>query len=223
MSPDPDFAAAASLLADPSRSAMLARLLDGRSWTATELAKAASISASTGSSHLSRLLDQGWVAVHPQGRHRYYRLASEEIASFLEAFAVLAPAQAARTPGEVRASVALRRCRLCYDHLAGQVGVAFTESLLARQWLDASFRLTIAGSAGLHTQGLDVPDGIGRGCMDWSERRLHVAGPLGRALASAMMGAGWVQRDPKSRALWVTPLGRERLERGLGLNLPEAD
>lgn len=222
MSPDPDFAAAASLLADPSRSAMLTRLLDGRSWTAAELAKAAGIGASTGSSHLSRLLDHGWVAVHPQGRHRYYRLAGGDIAAFLEAFAALAPARPPRTPGEIRASAALRRCRLCYDHLAGQVGVAFAENLLARQWLDAAFRLTGAGSAGLRAQGLDVQEDAGRGCMDWSERRLHVAGPLGRALASALAGAGWVQRDPKSRALWVTPLGRERLERGLGLNLPEA-
>ena len=211
MNPDPDFATAASLLAEPARAAILARLLDGRSWTATELAKAAAIAPSTGSSHLARLLDQGWVAVHPQGRHRYYRLADDGIASFLESFACVSSAARARTPGEAHAGAALRECRLCYDHLAGRVGVALTQGLLARRWLDPSFHLTDAGRAGLKDLGLELPGESGRGCMDWSERRLHLAGPLGRSLVHALIGAAWLQRDPRSRALWVTPLGRERL------------
>ena len=219
MNSDPDFATAAALLAEPARAAILARLLDGRSWTATELAKAAAIRPSTGSSHLSKLLEQGWVAVHPQGRNRYYRLAGESIASFLESFASIAPSAGARTPGEVRASAALRHCRLCYDHLAGQVGVAFTQNLLLRDWVDLAFQLTQAGREGLEARGLKPPEGEGRGCMDWSERRLHLAGPLGRSLTKTMLGAGWFQRDPKSRALWVTPLGRDELERSLGLAL----
>jgi DNA-binding transcriptional ArsR family regulator len=220
MTTDPDFSAAAALLADPARAAILNRLLDGRSWTATELAKAAAIRPSTGSSHLSKLLDQGWVTVHPQGRNRYYRLAGEDIASFLESFASIAPSSRARTPGEVRASSALRDCRLCYDHLAGEVGVAFTQNLLLRGWIDPAFHLTAAGRQGLEAQGLKLSEGQGRGCMDWSERRLHLAGPLGRALMKALIGAGWFQRDPNSRALWVTPLGRDGLELGLGLALP---
>jgi len=219
MTSDPDFATAASLLADPARAAILTRLLDGRSWTATELAKAAAIRPSTGSSHLSKLLEQGWVAVHPQGRNRYYRLAGEGIASFLEGFASIAPNPGARTPGEIRASAALRHCRLCYDHLAGQVGVAFTQNLLHRGWVDPAFQLTQAGREGLEARGLEPPEGDGLGCMDWSERRLHLAGPLGRSLMKTMLGAGWFQRDPKSRALWVTPLGRDELERSLGLAL----
>lgn len=222
MASDPDFAAAASMLAEPARAAMLARLLDGRSWTATELAKAAGIRPSTGSAHLSRLLDQGWVAVHPQGRNRYYRLAGESIAAFLESFACISPAPGARTPGEVRAGAALRNCRLCYDHLAGQVGVALTQGLLARHWLDADFHLTEAGRAGLAARGLPVAEAEGRGCMDWSERRLHLAGPLGRSLAMVLVSAGWLQRDVRSRALWVTPVGREELERGLGLDIWQA-
>jgi DNA-binding transcriptional ArsR family regulator len=219
MTSDPDFATAASLLADPARAAILARLLDGRSWTASELAKAASIRPSTGSSHLSKLLEQGWISVHPQGRLRYYRLSGEGIASFLEGFASIARSSGARTPGEIRASAALRYCRLCYDHLAGQVGVAFTQNLLIRHWVDPSFQLTHAGREGLEARGLKPSHEEGRGCMDWSERRLHLAGPLGRSLMKDMISAGWFQQDPASRALWVTPLGREELEGALGLAL----
>jgi DNA-binding transcriptional ArsR family regulator len=222
MTLDPDFAVAASLLAEPARAAILARLLDGRSWTATELAKAAAISPSTGSSHLAKLLEQGWVVVHPQGRHRYYRLAGEGIASFLESFACISPDPKARTPGELRASATLRDCRLCYDHLAGRLGVAFTQNLQTRRWLDLSFQLTEAGREGLSAQGLEMPAESGRGCMDWSERRLHLAGPLGRALANALLEAGWLQRDPKSRALWVTPSGHDSLEQLLGREVIES-
>jgi DNA-binding transcriptional ArsR family regulator len=217
MKADPDLAAAAALLADPARAAMLARLMDGRSWTATELAKAAAIRPSTGSSHLAKLLDQGWVSVYPQGRHRYYRLSGESIASFLERFAGIAPEAGVRTPGEIRASAALRHCRVCYDHLAGQVGVAFAQALLERGWLDGGFRLTGPGLKGLETLGLSCSETNGRGCMDWSERRLHLAGPLGRTLTGAMVSAGWFQRDPHSRALWPTALGQAALMRDLGL------
>jgi DNA-binding transcriptional ArsR family regulator len=218
MNVDPDFASAAALLADPSRSAILARLLDGRSWTATELAKAAGIAPSTGSSHLARLLEHGWVQVLPQGRHRYFSLAGEPVAAFLERFAFLAPAPRARTPGEQRASLALRRCRLCYDHLAGRVGVALTRRLVELQWLTPSFQLTGPGRRCLAAAGLETDPGDGRGCMDWSERRLHLAGPPGRDLAAGMLRQGWFQRDPGSRSLRVTPLGQERLEALLGLD-----
>ncbi len=203
MRADPDFSVAAALLAEPSRAAILARLLDGRSWTAT------------GSLHLSRLLALGWVQVHPQGRHRYYRLGGEEVAAFLERFAALAPAPKIQTPGEQRASVTLRHCRLCYDHLAGRLGVALTVAFLNRGWLTATFALTPEGEDGLATQGLRVPAGEGRGCMDWSERRLHLAGGAGRAVALAMLEADWLQRDPASRALWVTPRGAAHLARWL--------
>jgi DNA-binding transcriptional ArsR family regulator len=216
MRADPDFSSAATLLAEPARAAMLARLLDGRSWTATELARAAEIAPSTGSLHLARLLEQGWIRVHPQGRHRYYRLAGEDIASFLESFSGISPASKARTPGEQRAAFTLRHCRLCYDHVAGRLGVAFTDELLVRGWLTAAFHLTPEGEQGLEALGLKIARGAGRGCMDWSERRLHLAGPTGRSLAAALLEADWLQRDPRSRALWVTPRGAECLERFLG-------
>lgn len=223
MSPEPDFAAAAALLVEPARAAMLARLLDGRAWTATELAKAAGVAPSTGSAHLARLLEGGWIAVHPQGRHRYYRLAGPELASFLETFARLAPGREARTPGERCASAALRHCRLCYDHVAGQVGVALTASLWSGRWIEVDAdgcRLSEDGREGFAALGLEL-HGPGRDCMDWSERRPHLAGPLGRSLAAALLELRWLQRDPKSRALWVTPLGRSQLGLAFGLEFPE--
>jgi len=220
MKADPDFSAAAALLAEPARAAILARLLDGRSWTATELARTAGVAPSTGSQHLARLLERGWVRVHVQGRYRYYRLADEGIAHFLEGFSAISPAPPARTPGERHAGETLRRCRMCYDHLAGWVGVALTGQLLDRGWLDSGFQLTGDGEAGLAALGLRVPQGPGRGCMDWSERRLHVAGPAGRALAVALLEARWLQRDPQSRALWVTPQGTDRLQR-LRVGIPD--
>jgi DNA-binding transcriptional ArsR family regulator len=216
MRPDPDLAAAASLLTEPARAAILTRLMDGRSWTAGELAKAAGVGLSTGSAHLAKLLAAGWVTVLPRGRHRYYQLAGGEIAAYLESFAGLAPSPVVRTPGERRASEALRLCRLCYDHLAGRIGVALTEALRRRGFvgdLGFQFQLTLSGSAWFVAQGLEASGGPARACMDWSERRLHLAGPLGRALARGLLERDWLQRDPKSRALWVTPRGREGLRR----------
>ena len=107
------------------------------------------------------------------------------------------------------------RYLLCYDHLAGRLGVALTVAFLNRGWLTATFALTPEGEDGLATQGLRVPAGEGRGCMDWSERRLHLAGGAGRAVALAMLEADWLQRDPASRALWVTPRGAAHLARWL--------
>lgn len=216
------------MLVEPARAAMLARLLDGRAWTATELSTAASIRPSTGSAHLSKLLALGWVEVLPQGRHRYYRLAGSEVASFLESFARLSPDPDVHTPGARRASEALRHCRLCYDHLAGRLGVAWTENLVTLGWLRTSevgYLATPLGQRGLVDLGL--PDfteetgfRVGRTCMDWSERRLHIAGPLGRYLAKGLIALGWFQCDPRSRALWVTPLGREGYSRVFGRALP---
>ena len=224
MSPDPDFAAAAALLAEPARAAILTRLLDGRSWTATELAKAADIRPATGSAHLAKLRDVGWVDVHAQGRYRYYHLANPEVAAFLESFARLAPPKEARTPGERRASLALRHCRLCYDHLAGRVGVALGEALVARGFVQASggaYTLTPEGRQWAEGLGLEIPAEAGKPCMDWSERRLHLAGPLGRDLAAALLQRRWFQRDPRSRALWVTPEGAQRLKAELDISCQE--
>lgn len=220
MSGEPDIAALAALITEPARAAMLTHLLDGRSWTAAELARIAGVRASTASAHLRKLLEGHLIRVSPKGRHRYFRLANIEIARLLEQVARLAPNKVPHTPGAKRASLNLRRCRLCYDHLAGRLGVAIAESLLDKAWLveaEPWYRLTDAGRRGLAELGMQSVDG--RTCMDWSERRLHIAGELGRQLAQVLIARRWLRRDPKSRALWVTPDGEEALSRWLGVRV----
>jgi len=218
MRSDPDLAGLAGLLAEPARAAILAHLLDGRSWTATELARVAGVGAPTASVHLRRLLDGGLLATTAQGRHRYFRLASDEVATMIEWFARHAPTPAAKTPGERRASAQLRRCRLCFDHVAGQLGVALAQRLVALEWLveeDPWYRITDSGTRALAQLGVAADSG--RTCMDWSERRLHIAGALGRELARQFIDRQWLVRDANTRALWPSPSGLEQLQRAFGL------
>jgi DNA-binding transcriptional ArsR family regulator len=220
MTTEPDVAALAALLTEPARAAILMHLLDGRSWTAAELGKVAGVGASTASVHLRKLVAGDLIQVSPAGRHRYFRIANIEIARLLEQLARLAPKKPVPTPGARRAAAGLRYCRLCYDHLAGRVGVALTASLLQRAWLieaEPWYHLTDAGREALIELG--VSSTTGRTCMDWSERRLHLSGPLGRELAQALLGKKWMQRDSRSRALWVTPDGSEALHRLLGIRV----
>ena len=209
---EPDIARLAALVTEPARAAMLLHLLDGRSWTATELAKIAGIRASAASAHLKRLLAGDLIRVTPTGRHRYFRLAGAEIASLLEQLARTAPVRTATTPAERRASLALRECRLCYDHLAGRLGVAITEGMVKSAWLieeEPWYRLTDIGARELSALGVQLSPG--RTCMDWSERRLHLGGALGRHLAHFLLSSKMLQRDTKSRALRVTPQGAESI------------
>jgi len=218
MSPDPDVASLAALLVEPARAAMLMHLLDGRSWTASELARVAGVKAPAASVHLRRLVDGQVIRVSPSGRHRYFRIAGAEVAQLLERFAAFAPPGRAMTPGARRAAAHLRECRLCYDHLAGRVGVALAQSMVQRGWLAADepwFRLTAAGQAALAPWGL--AGGDGRTCVDWSERRLHLAGALGRQLTSALLARDWLRREPGSRALWLTAAGRAGLQAQFGV------
>ncbi|THD05154.1 ArsR/SmtB family transcription factor [Rhodanobacter lindaniclasticus] len=215
----------AAALAEPSRAAMLAALLDGVALPAGELAELAGISAATASAHLARLVAEGFVAVEPQGRHRYYRLANADVAAALEAMASLMPRPPPRQrPGDP----ALWRARLCYHHLAGQLGVLLRESLLQRGWLQLDgdgCSLSRAGRDGLQRLDLLAADSPamlrGRLCLDWTERRHHVGGTLGCDLAHGMIErVGWLRRHPRSRALTPTPLGLAALAREFGI---EAD
>jgi DNA-binding transcriptional ArsR family regulator len=218
MNAEPDIARLASLIVEPARAAILLHLLDGRSWTATELAKVAGVRTPAASAHLKKLLAGGMIKVSPTGRHRYYRLASAEIASFLEQFARSAPVGAALTPGERRASNALRECRLCYDHLAGRLGVGITVSMRQRGWLieeEPWYRLTDAGRENLLSLGIEPA--AGRTCMDWSQRQLHLAGTLGRTVANFLLTQKMLQRDSKSRALRVTPIGTDAIRTMFGV------
>jgi DNA-binding transcriptional ArsR family regulator len=213
MSADPNLASLAALITEPARAAMLSHLLDGRGWTAAELGKAAGVRPPTASAHLRKLLDGKLIRVSALGRHRYFRLAGPEVARMLEQLANFAPPRIIRTPGEKRASLSLRRCRLCYDHLAGELGVAITESMLRKSWLieaEPWYRLSDEGVRALGQLGIAGAEG--RMCMDWSERRPHLAGALGRRMAEVFLEKDWLQREKDSRALWLTPVGRAGVE-----------
>lgn len=214
-----------ALLAEPARAAILLALMDGTTRPAGELARIAGVSPATASAHLKRLLEGGLLALHEQGRHRYFRLANDDVAAWLEAMALPHAAQA--KPIATTRDLALCRARTCYRHLAGQLGVALCEAWLERSWLHADkdgLRLLPAATdsllrAGWHAeltqQLLRLP---GRGCVDWTERRLHLGGPLGVAITGAMLDAGWLRRAQRNRALLPTPDGLRRLAE-LGVRL----
>lgn len=230
--PEPRFAKVAAMIADPTRARMLTHLLGSEHATAGELARASGITAQTASAHLAKLVDSALVAIRIQGRHRYFRLADGDIAHALEALSLVAEREATTgsAPGKWShgAYRPLREARSCYGHLAGRLGVALHDVLVARHALsyeDNAFRLTDDGRATLRTIGLDadrVKDsrrGIVYPCLDWSERRDHFAGPLAVALLGHFVGMRWLERVPGSRALAATPLGRRQLPELMGLAL----
>jgi DNA-binding transcriptional ArsR family regulator len=226
------FAATAALMSEPPRAAMLQALLSGEALTAGELARVAGIGAPAASAHLARLVEGGLIAVHPQGRHRYHRLASEEVAAALETLGGLAAAMA--PPRRWPHGEAFRSARLCYDHLAGRLGVAVHAGLTGRGWIapaPGGWAATPAGEAGLAGLGIDLAAArqarrFACDCMDWSERRAHLAGGLGREIAACCLRRHWVSRlpgdgegDPLARRrLAVTPEGARRLGEALGVD-----
>ncbi len=221
---EPDIAGTAALLADRSRVLMLRALEDGRALPAGELARAARIGAASASAHLRRLAGAGLVEAVPQGRHRYYRLASSRLPELMEALAALAPAAPhvrSRVPPE------LRLARWCYGHLGGSLAVAMAQALAARGVVTALEDPCIVTAGGAHwLREAGVAAGGGerlrvRLCaVDWSERRPHLAGPLGRALARALVEGRCLVPVRASRALRLTDRGRAWFRERLGL---EAD
>ncbi|HTR08471.1 MAG TPA: winged helix-turn-helix domain-containing protein [Paraburkholderia sp.] len=227
----PRVSATAFLIADPARASMLMALADGRALPAGELAYAAGVTAQTASSHLAKLLDGGLLAVEKEGRHRYYRLADAQVATLLENLAAIGARAPVRHKPPGREAQKLRFARCCYDHLAGQVGVAITRRLteagLITAEADKRFAVTPAGAAWFGELGLDVTalkpgrHGVARQCLDWTERRHHLAGPLGVAFLALLCERGWLRRTPASRAVQVTPRGWIDLRERLGLT-PES-
>ncbi|MGW0770911.1 ArsR/SmtB family transcription factor [Streptomyces sp. NPDC002676] len=223
----------AGLLADPTRAAICLALLDGRAWTAGELAHHVGVVASTASEQLSRLVAGGLLAEERQGRHRYLRLAGPATAALVEdmaAFAAESDTAPAPAPRNLRDSVrrsAEARARTCYDHLAGRLGVALADALLARGVVtkDTGLAVTAPGRAWLAGIGIDV-DKMRRGsrplvrsCLDWTERRPHLAGVLGAALRAHAMDTGWLEPIGTGRALQVTPPGADALHSLFGITL----
>jgi DNA-binding transcriptional ArsR family regulator len=211
---DVDIASIAAVLGEPTRARMVQALHDGRALPAGELARRAGIRPSTASEHLALLVDRGLVAVEATGRHRYFRLASSEVAHAVEALSALAPARPARTLREATIGEALAEARTCYDHLAGKLGVALTDGLLRHEALielDGGFALGANADRWLDRLGiaeLPMRRPSALRCLDWSERRPHVAGGLGAALLQRALEANWVVRLPASRAVRLTPAGR---------------
>ncbi|MFI5842465.1 ArsR/SmtB family transcription factor [Catenuloplanes sp. NPDC051500] len=221
---DADVAAAAGLFADRTRASVIAALLDGRSLTAGELARSCDVSAATISAHLRRLLDAGLVAVSAQGRHRYYRLADERAGRAFEALAVLAPVLPVRSLRQSRAAASLRAARTCYDHLAGHAGVRLAEALVSRGILGPG-GFALLAPAELTSFGVDVAAAersrrsFAHPCLDWSERRHHLAGALGAALLDRLVTLEWLVRDRSSRAVRVTDAGHDGLRSRFGCDL----
>lgn len=203
-----------SVLGDPARANMMIALLDGRAWTARELADVAGVSPQTASSHLSRLVNARMVRVAKQGRHRYHRIASGEVAQLIEQMHVAGEALAlSRGSSTGPRDPAMRELRSCYDHLAGRIAVELGGRLLvgeeARLNRDAGMLL---GRIGIDldrlSQGRRV---LCRTCLDWSERRPHIAGAVGAAMLSRFSELGWLRRRQKSRALVLTATGEQGL------------
>jgi DNA-binding transcriptional ArsR family regulator len=208
-------ASIARLLGDPTRATVLARLLDGSTIPAGELAKEAQVSAATMSGHLAQLVRGGLVVVTNQGRHRYFRLAGPEVAQALESVALFPQPGRSSTVPE-----ALRLVRTCYNHLAGQVAVELTRQLLAHALVVSEsgvFGLTEKGHKRLGQLGILTQAASGRACLDWSERAPHIGGALGSLLLNGFLGRAWFLRRPNSRALRITLNGRLALEREFGI------
>ncbi|MBQ0901206.1 helix-turn-helix transcriptional regulator [Micromonospora sp. U21] len=210
----------AALLADGTRAGICLALLDGRAWTAGELARRAGVAPSTASDHLTRLVRGGLLVEERQGRHRYLRLAGPSVAQLIESLAGHAPAAPAPT-GSLRATIAgaaLAYARTCYDHLAGRLGVLMYDALLDDGRLDRASGLTLTPDGWAWAAGLGVPVDVLRSarrpvvrdCLDWTERRPHLAGALGAALCRRFAELGWTTRST-GRAVRLTPTGRPAL------------
>jgi DNA-binding transcriptional ArsR family regulator len=222
---DVDLAAGASAIADPARAAMLDALLDGAPRSAGALAREAAVAPSTASHHLRRLLDAGLVVVAPDGRRRAFRLARPEVADALEALALVSPPRTARTLRRATRAQAERAARTCYDHLAGALGVAVCDALLAAGAIapngERAYALGPGADEAFAAIGVTPPAPTrrtyARPCVDWSERRPHLAGALGATVAETLLDRRWVARVRGSRALLITDAGRAGLRGGLGL------
>jgi DNA-binding transcriptional ArsR family regulator len=238
---DTDIAALASLFSDRARSRILLALVDGRALPASLLAAEAGVAASTASEHLRRLTGAGLVTVHPQGRHRYFRLRDAEVASLIESMARLAPAAQVRSLKQSNRLEVLRRGRTCYDHLAGQLGVTVFAGLLTRGAItggdgvhhvdgrgedrlsapgrDFAYRLTPPGRELLLELGVELPEPEADGatalryCVDWTEQRHHLSGVVGRALAARLFELGWIERNGVVRAVSLGEAGKREFRR----------
>ena len=214
-----DFKLVASLIGDPVRATVLWELLDGKAFTATELAIAADTSASNISMHLSKLMNAGLLVAESQGRHRYYKYATQETAYAVEALSTLIPSSSKRAK-PAAAVTPIQQCRTCYDHLAGKTGLAITDALLKQKLImqkSNEFALTKKGSQWFNELHIDTVSlqlqrrSFLRPCLDWSERRYHIAGSLAAAFLTKMLQQDWLRTTKNSRVIIVTAKGQKQL------------
>jgi DNA-binding transcriptional ArsR family regulator len=206
------------LLADPGRSAMLLALLEGREMPAGELARAAAVSAQSASAHLAKLSRGGLITMQREGRCRYYKLAGPRVANALEALGAISTVRPVAAYTAAKADRSMLLARSCYDHLAGRMGVALTEMMQKQRIIvvegERNYRVTQRGEDWLGELGIEMRSlqkgkrNFARQCLDWTERRPHVAGALGAALMQHFLAEGWLARLRDSRALRVTQKGQ---------------
>jgi DNA-binding transcriptional ArsR family regulator len=231
MKGEADVAAAAVLLAEPARAALVLAVIDDGPLPASELAARAGIAPSTASEHLARLVAGGFLITCRSGRRRSYELADPAVASAVEALAIVAPQPKVHSLREATRGELLRYARTCYDHIAGRLGVAVARALEREQalarWGD-TYVLGRRAASRFAALGIDVGElerqrrPLVRGCLDWSERDLHLAGALGAALTERLLARGWIKRRDGNRSLEVTNLGHERLAAELRVELTRA-
>ena len=222
-----DMAAIAALVGDPARANILTALLDGRALTATELAYAAHVTPQTASGHLGKLARAQLIVPAQQGRHRYFKLAGRHVAAMLESISEVAAVAPPRLR-PIRIDDTMRQARMCYDHIAGRLGVVLADSLREHghvEFAEDGGVVTPSGEAFFAKFGIDLSASrqsrrvFCRPCIDWSERRAHLAGAVGAAMASRLMELRWVARKRDTRALTITPIGWSNIERTFGCSL----
>lgn len=217
----------AALIGDPTRTTILMALADGRALPAGELARMAHVSPQTASNHLAKLVEGGLIAVEAWGRHRYHRLANPDVARALEAIASIAPPAPVRSLRQSDQTKALRYARTCYDHIAGELGVAFSRALLNKGFIeeaDGGYLLTSMGDTWLRDFGID--EAIIRKAQsripwhnDWTERVHHIAGPIAVAITKRMFELEWITHGPVRRSITVTSSGKGLFAEKFGLTV----
>jgi len=225
MKEGPDIAHIAALIGDPARANMLTALMSGKALTATELAQEAGVTLQTTSSHLAKMSDGGLLRLRKQGRHKYFSLASDDVAKVLEALMGLAAGSGHSRTRTGPKDQALRKARVCYNHLAGDMGTRMYDSLVGKKHLTLKgddLRLTASGVDLMSQLGIDVSGlqlnraPLCRECLDWSERKSHLAGSLGRALLRQFEDLDWAKRDKMSRAILFSKTGEARFRELFG-------
>jgi DNA-binding transcriptional ArsR family regulator len=219
MADGPIIARVAALIGDPARANILTALMDGRALTVTELAGVAGVTIQTASGHIAKLGEAQLIAYEKQGRHRYVRLSGSDVAQVLEALMGLAQRTGAVPVRAGPSDTALRNARVCYDHLAGELGVRLFDSMTMRKFIENNDRLSVTpeGQNFLSVFGIDInafktsKRPVCRTCLDWSERRFHLGGALGAALLSELLKRKWATRSD-GRVVNFSPKGRVQFE-----------